>query len=338
MISRKLTVRNSVRITALSLVAILASNMVQAGEDAKSRYQRPLDIPFPESAPYSPQLATLGKMLFFDPRLSKAKNMNCATCHNPSFGYEVPVPQPLSYKNRPTLRQAPTTQNLAWVSPLMWDGWAETLEEQAPAPVIYKMGGKFKAIVRELNRIPEYQKWFGKLFPEKGISQETIAVAIATFERTIVSGWTPFDRWVDGDDTALSDAAKRGFALFNGDAGCANCHSGWNFTDNKVHDIGLDTDDIGAGRYHPDKPLAQYAVKTPSLRDQVYRAPYMRDGSIASLRGVIRFYVSGGVERPSRSPDLHPISLSKQQQQDLLAFLESLTSDNTDVSMPILPN
>ena len=228
----------------LLIVATLPLGARLAGADTdslKALYKRPTEIPFPANAPYSPQIATLGKMLFFDPRLSGAQNLSCASCHNPSFGYEVPVPGAIGAANTPLPRKAPTVLNAAFTAPLFWDGRAKSLEEQAQGPIGApgEMNGKFDDIIPRIHAIREYDDWFRRLFPKDGAAKDNILAAIATYERTVVTGLAPFDRWVDGDESALSDAAKRGFALFNGKAGCANCHTGWNFTDNKFHSLGI---------------------------------------------------------------------------------------------------
>ncbi|MCG8690002.1 MAG: c-type cytochrome [Minwuiales bacterium] len=309
-------------------------------DDMRSLYRRPTSIPFPKNAPYSPQLATLGKMLFFDPRLSGAKNMNCASCHNPSFGYEAPVERAVGSLNEPLSRHAPTTLNMAWVEPLMWDGRAASLEEQAAGPITApaEMNARFDDIIATLTGIAEYATWFDSLFPGQGITRESILTAIATYERTIVSGWSAFDRWVDGNDAAMSEAAINGFRLFNGKANCAACHTGWNFTDNQFHDIGLYTDDIGRAAIDPSAPDKRHAFKTPGLRDLSYRAPFMHNGSIPDLEMVIQHYESGGMRRPSLSPLMVPFRLTDEEREDLLAFLMALTADVSDTPMPNLPN
>lgn len=309
-------------------------------EKLKAEYKRPLLIPFPEHAPYSPQIAMLGKKLFFDPRLSGAKNMNCASCHNPSFGFEAPVDLAVGAANEKLGRHAPTTLNMAWVKPLFWDGRAANLEEQAAGPITapVEMNGKFSEIVPALQDIEEYNKWFGILFPGKGITRETILTAIATYERTIVTNWAPFDKWVDGDDGALSASAQRGFVIFNDKAKCAACHSGWNFTDNKFHDIGGDTEDIGRAELEPNNPLAKHAFKTPGLRNLTQRAPFTHNGSFENLEQIIGHYESGGIQRASLSPLMESFSLNDGERKDLLAFLVSLTAGKSEIPMPILPN
>jgi hypothetical protein len=174
------------------LLLAMAAGVGSAQETAdglKQLYKRPLSIPFPASAPYSPQMATLGKMLFFDPRLSGAQNLSCASCHNPSFGYEVPVPGAIGAANKPLGRKAPTVLNAAYTPIFFWDGRAKDLEEQAQGPITAsaEMLGKFSDIIIRLNAIPEYKDWFGRLFPGDGVSKDQLLTAIATYERTVVT-------------------------------------------------------------------------------------------------------------------------------------------------------
>ncbi|MEP3232923.1 MAG: cytochrome c peroxidase [Hyphomicrobiales bacterium] len=309
-------------------------------DSLKEKYKRPLSIPFEGVTPYSPQLATLGKMLFFDPRLSGAKNINCSSCHNPSFGYEVPVKTAVGAANVPLARQAPTILNMAWVKPYFWDGRADTLEAQAAGPITapVEMNAKFEDVVKTLSGISDYDQWFDHLFPNKGVSEETILTALATYQRTVVSGWSPFDRWVEGDESAISESAKRGFGLFNGKAKCADCHSGWNFTDNKFHDIGLDTEDIGRGEFEPNNQKAKHAFKTPGLRNTTYRAPFMHNGSLDNLEEVMAHYVSGGINRGSLSAKMFKLSISATEQKDVIEFMRTLTADKQETPVPILPN
>lgn len=330
--------RLRITLLATSIAMVLCPTVSRAAD--KRDYKRPLTIPFAKVAAYSPQLATLGKMLFFDPRLSGNKNMNCATCHNPSFGFETPVETPVGAANTHLGRQAPTVLNAAWVTPNFWDGRAKSLEEQAAGPITAaaEMNGKLEEIVVNLKAVPDYDKWFNQVFPGSGITQDNLLTAIATYERTVVSGWSPFDRWVDGDETAISDSAKRGFDLFTGKAACSSCHSGWNFTDNKFHDIGLVTEDIGRAKLEPSNPKALHAFKTPGLRNTAYRAPFMHNGSIPDLTSVLMHYESGGISRPSLSEFMLPFSLEESERNDLIAFLNTLTAEKQDTPLPTLPN
>lgn len=326
------------RIRLLVLSAILLSPPALARD--LEAFKRPLEIPFDQGKQYSLQLATIGKMLFFDPRLSGARNFTCASCHNPSFGFEAPVETSVGAANTPLARQAPTILNAAWISPLFWDGRAGTLEEQAAGPVIapVEMNGDFHQIVLDLKQVPDYVTWFDEVFPGEGITQASILSAIAAYEKTVVSPWSPFDRWVDGDAQAVSESAKRGFDLFTGKAHCADCHSGWNFTDNQFHDIGLDTEDPGRAAIDDSDPKNLHAFKTPGLRNTLYRAPYMHNGKVSSMEEVIFHYIGGGFARPSLSEKMRPLDLGEQDISDLMEFLKTLTADQQDLALPTLPN
>jgi len=323
---------------ALSAEPALQPDMAAA---LKAKYRRPAEIPFPADNPYTPEKAALGKSLFFDPRLSGSQNMTCASCHNPSFGWEVPLKGAVGAMNTVLARNAPTVINQAWSSGhYFWDGRAPTLEEQAKGPIEtdVEMNLPLDEAVRRLKSISDYDRWFNHVFPGQGITGDNIVSALATFERTVVSSYAPFDAWIDGDDAAISKEAKRGFVLFNGKANCAVCHTGWNFTDGKFHDVGTDTIDIGRGKIDPGNPKAKYAFKTPSLRDISQRAPYMHNGSLADLDAVMAHFVAGGVNRPSVSPQMRKIDLSAQEVADVIAFLKTLTGTSQIVSLPVLPN
>ena len=326
--------------SCLIATVVTASAVDSSIDTLKQAFKRPEAIPFPSSAPYSPQMATLGKMLFFDPRLSGAQNLSCASCHNPSFGYEVPVPGAIGSANTPLARKANTVLNAAWSTSLFWDGRAKSLEEQAVGPITTpaEMNSKFPDIVARLKDVPEYSTWFDRLFPRSGVTKENLLTAIATYERTVVAGEAPFDRWVNGDETAMSADAKAGFMLFGGKAGCANCHTGWNFTDNKFHDIGLPADDIGRGKLEPNNLKARFAFKTPGLRNLIYRAPFGHNGQFSDLASIIGFYASGGIDRPSKSELMKPFDISEAETAQLLAFLRSLTAEKSDTALPNLPN
>jgi cytochrome c peroxidase len=304
----------------------------------KASYRRPAEIPFPADNPYTPEKAALGKSLFFDPRLSSHQNMNCASCHNPSFGWEVPLRGAVGSQNTTLPRKSPTVLNQAWSGPhFFWDGRADSLEDQAKGPIQTpaEMNLPLSEAASRLRRIPEYSKWFKIVFPQYGVTGDTIVAALATYERTVVSSYAPFDAWVDGDDNAISASAKRGFALFNGKANCSSCHRGWNFSDGNFHDTGVGTSDMGRGAIDP---LAMYAFKTPSLRSITQRAPYMHDGSLADLDAVMQRYISVAVDGPPRSTDLQPVDLDSGETRDVIEFLKTLTGTKTTVSLPELPD
>jgi cytochrome c peroxidase len=152
-----------------------------------------------------------------------------------------------------------------------------------------------------------------------------------------VSGRAPFDEWIDGNEKAISEEAKRGFVSFSTKAKCSDCHSGWNFTDDSFHDIGLPSEDVGRGKFLPDIVKMQRAFKTPGLREITRRGPYMHDGSVTTLEGVVDHYVKGGIARASRSELMKPVALSAREQSDLVAFMQTLQSDVDPTPVPVLP-
>ena len=221
----------------------------------------------------------------------------------------------------------------------MWDGRFGSLEEQALGPMgaEVEMNQNLDTVADEIRTIPGYRTLFSVVFPDEGVSLDNIARAIATYERTVVSGVAPFDLWIAGDEGAISGAAKRGFDLFNGKANCVACHSGWNLTDDSFHDIGLRSDDPGRGNVLPGITKMQHAFKTPTLRNTSRRAPYMHDGSLTDLGAVVRHYNEGGISRPSLSDEMRPLGLSQQDQRDIIAFLTTLDSEDAPVTLPRLP-
>lgn len=340
---------NSGRILAASALAMLTVGgaiaslpgeaVAAAPEEMKAEYVRPTEVPFPEENPYTKEKADLGHKLFFDPRLSGANYISCGTCHNPSFAWGDGLPVGIGNDATRLARRTPTILNAAFGEMMMWDGRFETLEEQAVGPMAAEaeMNQELEAIAEELRAIPGYVTLFEIAFPGEGITVENAAKAIATFERTIVSGVAPFDRWIAGDESAISESAKRGFELFNQKANCVACHSSWRFTDDSFHDIGLESEDIGRGKELPKIEKMQYAFKTPTLRNVVERAPYMHDGSMATLTEVVEHYNEGGIKRPSLSDDMRPLGLSEKEVEDLVAFMLTLSSQDDQIALPTLP-
>lgn len=305
-----------------------------------AEYQRPSSIPFPEDNPHSDAKERLGRALFFDPRLSRSSMQSCSSCHNPSFAWGDGLPKGVGDRMTQLGRRSPSILNLAWAEAFMWDGRFETLEQQALGPIQsgVEMNMSVADLLPRLQAIGEYRRLFAAAFggnPE--ITADKIAMAIATFERTVVSGAAPFDRWTAGDAGAISEAAQRGFVLFNGKANCAACHSGWRFTDDSFHDIGLPGDDIGRGKQLPNIEKMQHAFKTPGLRNIDRRFPYMHDGSASTLEAVIELYNTGGIQRASRSDEIKPLGLTEQEKADLLEFLKTLTGDDPPVQYVMLP-
>lgn len=310
-------------------------------ETLKSKYKRPGTIPFPENNPYSDAKAHLGKLLFFETRISRSGVMSCATCHNPSFGWTNGQRLGVGNYHQTLKRKDPVISNLAWDELFFWDGRAEGLEAQVLGPIQAEgeMDMKLEEVITKLKDIREYQPLFHAAFPEteNPITAENIAKAIATFERTVISEEAPFDHWIKGDGGAISDSAKRGFSLFNGKAKCSACHSSWRFSDGSFHDIGIDDEDIGRGKFVP-LPAMQHAFKTMGLRNIERRAAYMHNGSMVTLEEVIDHYNNGFVQRESLSDEIKPLNLTVQEKNDLVEFLKTLTSKDKAVTLPDLPH
>lgn len=295
----------------------------------KEKFRRPAAIPFPASNPYSEEKRALGERLFHDKRLSADGTYACATCHVSQKGFSDGRVTAVGVPGRALARHTPTLWNLAWAGPVFWDGRARSLEEQAAGPIVApdEMAQPMAPLVARLAADKGYARRFAKAFPgDPLVSEDNLKKALATYERTLVSPPTRFDRWIEGDASALTAQETDGFRLFTGTAGCANCHSGWAFTDYAFYDIGLESDDRGRGAVLRLE-AAEHAFKTPSLREAGRRAPYMHDGSLASLTDVVRHYASGITERPTLPPDLRRLSLTEDEQASLVAFLGTLTSD-----------
>jgi cytochrome c peroxidase len=297
----------------------------------KAEYRRP-----PARASENPALADLGRDLFFDPIISASGKTACATCHRPELGWTKNEPRSLGDSGRPTERKTQTLLGIGHARPPFdWDGRHATLEAQAVSSIGTGSMSMFATpnevrvddIVARLRRSEAYVAKFARAMPGAPINLDTIVIALAAFERTIEPGVAPFDRWIAGDEAAISDAAKRGFVLFHTEAACAGCHNGWRFTDDAFHDIGTSTTDRGRGRELKHDPKLQFAFKTPTLRSVALRAPYMHDGSLATLRDVVDFYVKGGIDRPSRSPMINPFDLTEDERNDLVAFMQTLTGE-----------
>jgi cytochrome c peroxidase len=341
------------QIVVLALVAAayagaLGFKVLQAAEPSVesharlvvAAYMRPSTIPAPKENAHTPEREALGRTLFFDPRLSASEWISCATCHNPALSWGDGLPRSIGHGMKTLGRRTPTILNLAWAESFFWDGRADSLEQQALGPIeaAGEMNLPLDQLVGKLREIAGYRTMFEKAYSGEGITRDTIAKAIANFERTAVSGIAPFDRWAAGDESALSEQAKRGFVVFNEQGRCATCHQGWRFTDDSFHDIGVETDDVGRGKLLADIPPMQSAFKTPTLRNADHRGPYMHNGSVATLAAVVDLYDRGGLaRRPSLSPEIKPLGLSDRQKQDLVAFLHTLTSEDRPMIVPMLP-
>lgn len=298
-------------------------------------------VEHPVDNPMTPEKVELGKMLYFDTRLSGTERVSCATCHNPSFGWGEGVGLSVGVGDQLLSRHSPTVLNAAYYTHQFWDGRATTLEEQAKGPITspVEMNAKPEVVVKRLQGIPEYAERFQKVFGEP-VSFDNIAKAIATYERTIVRGNSPFDRWAEGDDNAMSESAKRGYQLYTTKALCITCHSGPNFSDSKFYNIGVKgSGTTDKGRFDvTGNPADLGAFKTPTVRNAALTAPYMHDGSIATLEELVEHYDKGGEDVPNKHPLMVPLNLTAQEKADLVEFMKALTGEPlADQTLPELP-
>jgi cytochrome c peroxidase len=330
----------------LIAIGVLAAHQCLAQEMSatsfaaeRQLFRLPSEIPAPPENLPNPERVELGKMLFFDPRLSGSNWISCASCHNPLLGWSDGLPTGVGDGMRALGRKTPSLVNSGFNTINMWDGRAPTLEAQAWTPMLdsAEMHGSQEAILVKLKAIPGYVTAFEKAYPGEGITKETIGKAIASFERTIISRDSPFDRWVAGEDSALSDSAKRGFALFTGKANCTACHQGSNFTDQGFHNLGLKgSADPGRFAIVPVR-ISRGAFKTPTLRDVTLTAPYMHNGAYRTLDEVIDHYDRGGDAKENLDPNMRPLGLTDQEKRDLVEFLKGLTGKQQPVVLPRLP-
>jgi cytochrome c peroxidase len=312
----------------------------------QTAYRRPPPRPV-ENA----MLAALGRLLFFDPRLSASGRTACASCHDPQLGWATREAASLNDSGKLTSRKSQTLLGIGHMDTghtdalVGWDGRNASLEAQAKSSIASGSMSmretstpvQVETIEARIRAVPAYARIFEAARPGVPIDIDDIVRAVAAYERTMEPGVAPFDRWIAGDGSAISPAAKRGFVLFNREANCFACHAGWRFTDDRFHDIGTSTTDKGRGRDAKDDAQMQYAFKTPTLRSVALRPPYMHDGALADLAAVVRHYEKGGIDRPSRSPLLQPITLTPEQRDDLVAFLQTLTGTPEGDASPELP-
>ncbi len=295
----------------------------------------------PADNPLTNEKVELGKLLFFDKRLSKNETIACASCHIPSLAFTDGQAVSTGIHRLQGGRSAPTAINRLFSSVQFWDGRAATLEAQSVGPFVSPVEHGFAdhdELVSKINGITGYVKLFQKVFGSKATTK-TVGQAIASFQRTLLSGNSAFDQYQSGKDSeALSEGAKRGLSVFRGKALCFTCHSGANFTDEKFHNLGVDwdSDHVDLGRYVVSKnPKDIGAFKTPTLRDVAKTAPYMHDGRLATLRQVVDFYDQGGIANPHKDPLVQPLKLTEAEKEDLVMFMESLNGEGWQVMPPI---
>ena len=341
--NRALSVPNRARPPVWALLFVLSvMNLSAPALAGRADYQRPDIQPPPANNQSTEARVALGRVLFFDPRLSGSNWISCATCHHPAVGWADGLATGIGHNMTTLSRASPTVLNTAYNKFQFWDGRVRSLEAQALGPIVSdtEMHQDMDELIEELKAIEGYRPLFDAAYPGEGISASVISRALAAYERTLLTTDAPFDLWVKGDDSALSDAAKRGFELFEGKARCSVCHHGFNFQDDGFHNIGLPSHgEQDPGRYAV-RPIRAVmgAFKTPTLRELARTAPYMHNGAYNTLREVIEHYNSGGEPVEGLSPMMQPLGLSTQEIDDLVVFLDSLNSINPlTETIPVLP-
>lgn len=325
-------------------------------------------VAIPADNPMTPEKIELGRTLYFDPRLSGDSSISCAKCHDPAKGFSNGVQMSDSYPGTKHWRHVPTVLNAAYLKTQFWDGRAGTLEDQAVGPIEapIEMNQNFTHLVEKLSAIPYYRTMFKKVF-NSDVTMPNLAKAIAAFERTIVSKPGPVDKYLSGDKSALTATQIRGMELFTGKANCIACHNGQALSDGEFHTTGVpeidtlktDSDRIATRHFfatgqkfpNPRNVNSDYGrelitksaadkgkFKTPSLRELTHTAPYMHNGAFETLDDVIAFYEKGGGDHPNKDPLLKPFKLTDQERDDLISFLEALSSPELPkVTKPELP-
>lgn len=334
-------------------------------------------IKIPEDNPLTRAKIELGRQLFFDKRLSVDNSISCASCHDPNFGYGKNTQFGVGVRDQLGGRNSPIAYNRILSDVQFWDGRAATLEEQAKGPIAnpIEMAHTHEACLTGLKQIPGYQMQFAKIFPQEGITIDTVAKAIASFERTLVTDTSPADYYESlltfskafkddledpksfqeddpesyakyvslkkaSDAHPISESARRGRELFFGKANCTACHVGANFTDEKYHNlgVGMDKKEPDLGRYEITRVEADKgAFKTPTVRNVTQTAPYMHDGSQKTLDDVVEWYAKGGHANPYLSDKVKKLDLTAQDKKDLVEYMKALTGDLPKVEEERLP-
>ncbi|MGH8246614.1 MAG: cytochrome-c peroxidase [Gammaproteobacteria bacterium] len=315
--------------------SILPTLLVSAGE----RLHIPLGLdaymPIPEDNPLTARKAALGRELFADPRLSRDEKVSCATCHEPQRAFTDAREVAIGVFGRRGSRRVPRLVNRGYGRSFFWDGRSATLEEQVVRPIQdpKEMDLTLAEAAARVASVRRYQDLFREAFARE-ITTQDLARALASYVRTILSGDSPYDRYINGDSSALSEEARRGLRVFRGKGNCTACHLGPNLTDESFHNTGLAWRD---GRFADDGRLYvtrnekdQGAFKTPTLREAARSAPYMHDGSMATLEEVVAYYDRGGNKNPYLDPELRPLNLTEQEKKALIAFLQSLNGTLRD--------
>jgi cytochrome c peroxidase len=332
------------RLASLLLATILTGLVLPCSPGALGQYlaSGPLPpVPVPPDNRQTDAKVRLGAQLYFDTRLSADNTISCATCHDPKAAWANHNPTDTGIRGQVGGRNSGTILDAAYMRVQFWDGRAATLEEQALGPIHnpIEMGETLENVVSKLNAIPGYRAQFNTVFGTD-VTTDGIAKAIAAFERTVVSGPAPYDRWLAGEKSAMTPTAVRGLGLFNGKGHCSPCHSGPAFSDQGYHNIGVGMDkknpDLGREAVSKD-PRDRGRFKTPGLRNCALTHPYLHTGYEKTLADVIDYYDRGGTPNPNLDPLMLPLNLTSREKADLVAFLEALTGSQPNITPPALP-
>ena len=329
-------------ISILALACVIGFFSIETFAE-ESFYEPVPAMQHPSDNTWSKDKEELGKMLYFDPRLSGSNWISCATCHNPGLGWSDGLPRTIGDGQKELGRHSPTIINSGYFENQMWDGRKKSLEDQAKGPIAasVEMNQDYDELIRELKVLPGYVSRFNKVFGKNALNIDNIAKAIATFERSVVSINAPYDKYWAGDKGVMSASAVNGMNVFFGKAKCGICHNGPVFTDSGFHNIGVKPAGplkVDLGRYNESKDdFDKGAFKTPGLRDITKSPPYMHNGTEATLKDVIEFYDRGGDTKENVSPLITPLGLTSQEKKDLVEFLKALDGEPVLVTLPILP-
>ena len=330
----------------LIVCAVLLCSATGLADDDEP--QPPLGLPpvyYPDDNLYSKARADLGKLLYFDKRLSSDGTVSCATCHSVRHGFTDGAAVSTGIKGQKGGRSAPTVINRAYSTAQFWDGRAPSLEAQAVGPIANPIemtsekdpGRAHQTCVERLRSVPEYKLRFAEAYGVDEFTIEHVGKAIATFERTVLSGNSSYDRYKTGVKNAMSDSAVRGMNIFFNKTACDSCHLGFNFTDGSYVNIGIGMDKPSPdlGRYLVSKREEDKgAFKTPTLREIEHTGPYMHDGRFKTLEEVIEHYDKGGIANAYLDERLKPLKLTSGEKTDLVGFLKALSGDGWQKKAP----
>ncbi len=329
-------------VLAISLAACKRDTVeeVPVQVDPLFALELPPGFPAPETPaanPLTDASVRLGKALFFDRRLSRTGTLSCASCHLPERAFSDTVSKSVGVNGTMGMRNSPSLGNVAYHHSFFRDGGVPTLEQQVLAPIHdpLEMDHDITVVAEALRDLEPYRSLSMKAY-SRPLDAFVITRAIASYERTLISGWSRYDRYVNGDVSALTAAELNGLQLFLGtELNCTGCHSGFDLSDHELHNVGqyMNYADSGQARItlrHQDNGK----FKTPSLRNVALTAPYMHDGAMESLEQVVDHFASGGLPHPNRDPQMQSFVLSAQQRSDLIAFLGALTDERTLDQLP----